>query len=614
MGEQRHPRELPILFLTEMWERFSFYLMIGILPLYLTDTSKGGMGWSAEKRSVVVGTYMGLVYFTPFIGGMIADRLLGCRRTILIGGTLMMCGHLALAWPAEAGLYLGLGLIILGNGAFKPNISTLLGNLYPPGSPLKDTGYNIFYMGINIGAFICNFVAALVRNHFDEYPWQITAGWKLAGWHAAFGTAAIGMFLGLVLFASCYRRLARADQQPTAVGAASGESFGPLLVQCLIPAALLAALGFVVAGGLEKVLPDWLMFLSLHDYPGYPEGLKPLTLAFLLACLPVVVFYLRLWRNVPSAADRGRVAALLVIAIIVIIFWTTYGLNTTALNDWTRDNTVRELTPPVQLITDPIPEFAENAPPEYFFNAAPEAPRPSRQTFEVVSQQKYEELRKADELTPREGHKVPVTQEILDKVYANADPKGPRLEEGKQLKLVNTELFQSINPGLIIIFTPLIVALWHFLRKRGKEPGTPAKMGIGLLLSALAPLIMLGATLVAHDGELKASTLWLFGTYGAVGLGELCLSSMGLSVFNKMSPAAIRASMMGVWFLSTAIGLKISGVFGEVYAEMKTPAEHELFWSVLIAANLGAAAVIFLLLPWLNRQIAGELSEEPHMP
>src|SRR5262249_32670120 len=149
MGEQRHPRELPILFLTEMWERFSFYLMLGILPLYLADRSKGGMGWSDADAAVVVGTYMGLVYFTPFVGGLIAARLRACRRMILFGASLMMCGHLVLAWPTKLGLFLGLTLLILGNGAFKPNISTLLGNLSPPGSPLKDNGYNIFYMGIN---------------------------------------------------------------------------------------------------------------------------------------------------------------------------------------------------------------------------------------------------------------------------------------------------------------------------------------------------------------------------------------------------------------------------------------------------------------------------------
>src|SRR5436309_6897226 len=143
MERERHPPGLIALFTTEMWERFGFYLMVGLLYLYLTDAERGGMGWSGREAAALVGSYMALVYFTPFIGGLIADRLLGCRKTIVIGAVLMMFGEFALVTPTETGLFLGLALLIVGNGAFKPNISTLLGNLYPPGSPLKDAGYNI---------------------------------------------------------------------------------------------------------------------------------------------------------------------------------------------------------------------------------------------------------------------------------------------------------------------------------------------------------------------------------------------------------------------------------------------------------------------------------------
>src|SRR5207245_8793607 len=177
MERERHPKGLYVLFTTEMWERFGFYLLVGILYLYLTDTERGGMGWSGTEAAALVGSYMALVYFTPFIGGLIADRLLGCRRTVLIGAVLMMAGYFCLAFPGRVMLFVALGLIILGNGAFKPNISTLLGNLSPPGSQSRDAGYNIFYMGINIGAFVCNFVAALVRNYFDRNPRSITSGW-----------------------------------------------------------------------------------------------------------------------------------------------------------------------------------------------------------------------------------------------------------------------------------------------------------------------------------------------------------------------------------------------------------------------------------------------------
>ncbi len=158
---KKHPKALPYLFLSEMWERFGFYLMLGILYLYMRDTEKGGLGMDNAQASDVFGTYIALVYLTPFVGGLLADRLLGYRLSITLGGILMGIGYIGLALPGLTSFYISLLLIIIGNGFFKPNISTILGNVYTEEKykPLKDSGYNIFYMGINIGAFICNFFA-----------------------------------------------------------------------------------------------------------------------------------------------------------------------------------------------------------------------------------------------------------------------------------------------------------------------------------------------------------------------------------------------------------------------------------------------------------------------
>jgi POT family proton-dependent oligopeptide transporter len=589
MGQQRHPPQLIILFLTEMWERFSFYLMLGILPLYLSDSQKGGMGWSDETSTVISGTYAGLVYFTPFIGGLIADRLLGARKTILIGAVLMMIGHIVLAVPNQVGLFLGLTFLILGNGAFKPNISTLVGNLYPPGSPLKDAGYNIFYLGINIGAFICNFVAAIVRNIFDASPLHI-GSWEIAGWHAAFATAGVGMFIGLVIFSLNYRRLAHADVDPRAP-TTERASLTPLWVQCLLPAAALGAAAWVLAD---------------PDSVGLPFGalipLKAPTAAFLGACIPVIIFYLNVWRGVRDAEDRGRTAALLVVFGVVVVFWTIFTLNLSALTFWARDNTDRQPNALVRVITDRFEDFAENAPPDYYVNAGPETPRPSRETFEIVSEERYKQLEEAKQLSVVEGRKVYATQRLVDQVYARATPETQVLPPGQHLRLTNTELFQSINPGFIVLLTPLIVALWAQLRQRNLEPSTPAKIGLGLLVTAGSPLIMLIATAVAHDGAMKVSAWWLFGTYFMISVGELCLSPMGLSLVSKMSPPHIQAFMMGGWFLATSFGNKLSGIFGEAYQSW----DHYLFWSVLIASAAGFGLFILALLPWLKRQMATE--------
>jgi proton-dependent oligopeptide transporter, POT family len=182
-----HPRVLMVLFFTEMWERFSYYGMRALLVLYLiAEVSKGGLGWSSLEAGNLYGIYTGLVYVTPLIGGFIADRYLGNRACVFIGGILMALGHGSLAIEAMPFFYTGLGLLIIGNGFFKPNMSSMVGQLYPKGSPLIDSAYTIFYMGINMGAFL----GTLVCGYLGE---------KL-GWHYGFGAAGVGMCLGLIQF------------------------------------------------------------------------------------------------------------------------------------------------------------------------------------------------------------------------------------------------------------------------------------------------------------------------------------------------------------------------------------------------------------------------------
>ncbi|MGL0821329.1 dipeptide/tripeptide permease [Vibrio vulnificus] len=188
-----HPRGLFLLFGTELWERFSYYAMRAILVLYLTDTTiNGGLGWTTKDALDLYGTYTGLVYITPLIGGYLADNYLGQRRSILIGGALMAIGQFTLALPADAlGLgslhtfYLGLALLIAGNGLFKPNISTMVGDLYQEGDNRRDGAFTIFYMGINLGALIAGVVSGSVTTEF--------------GWKAGFVAAGIGMLISLVM-------------------------------------------------------------------------------------------------------------------------------------------------------------------------------------------------------------------------------------------------------------------------------------------------------------------------------------------------------------------------------------------------------------------------------
>ncbi len=188
-----HPPGLYLLFTTEMWERMSFYGMRALLSLYLVDKVKGGLGWTDEDALSLYGTYTGLVYLTPVLGGYLADKFLGQRRSIIIGGILMMIGQFVLSAPGVVALYAGLALLIIGNGFFKPNISTMVGGLYRQGDARRDSAFTIFYMGINIGAFLSSYVCG-------------TIGEKVS-WGAGFASAGVGMALGIVAFVSLANKL-----------------------------------------------------------------------------------------------------------------------------------------------------------------------------------------------------------------------------------------------------------------------------------------------------------------------------------------------------------------------------------------------------------------------
>ena len=177
-----HPKGLYVLFATEMWERFSFYSMLALFTLYLRNPDQG-FGWTAAEATTLYSTYLIFVYFSPLVGGFLADWKLGYRKAVMIGGLFFMAGHGLLSIRSMTAVYAALTCLVIGNGLFKPNVSTMVGNLYPEGSHLKDRAYNIFYMGINVGAFLAPVVMEVVKNKF--------------GYHPAFAVAAFGMVLSV---------------------------------------------------------------------------------------------------------------------------------------------------------------------------------------------------------------------------------------------------------------------------------------------------------------------------------------------------------------------------------------------------------------------------------
>jgi proton-dependent oligopeptide transporter, POT family len=204
----KHPKGLYVLFATEMWERFSFYSMLALFTLYLRNPDEG-FGWTAERATGLYANYLMFVYASPLIGGILADRILGYRRAVMIGGLFFMAGHGLLSFRSIEAVYAALTCLVIGNGLFKPNVSTMVGNLYPEGSHLKDRAYNIFYMGINVGAFLAPVVMEVVKEKF--------------GYHPAFAVAAFGMVISVsVLW--WFRRHVEDTQRKKAERLEAGEA------------------------------------------------------------------------------------------------------------------------------------------------------------------------------------------------------------------------------------------------------------------------------------------------------------------------------------------------------------------------------------------------------
>jgi POT family proton-dependent oligopeptide transporter len=561
MTVSKHPRGLMTLFFTEMWERFGYYLMLGIFTLYMIAPELGkfpGMGMSNMEAADVYGTYLALVYLTPFFGGLLADRYLGYRKSIYFGGTLMGFGYIGLSIPDNMlTFYLSLLLIILGNGMFKPNVSVLLGKLYekPEYEHLKDSGYNIFYMGINVGAFVCNFVAAWLR---------LTYGW---GW--AFAAAGTGMFLGLIWFAYGNWRVPEIKKADKISSKREGDlPFSKILTILFLPAFIAAALGWLIPGNIFGS--------DSND-------------AFLFFCLPVLFFFYKTWSSA-AAHEKAPIAALLSIFGVVIIFWAVFHQNGSALTYWARNNTDRELGSGMGQVINTIANTEEvSTLPRDRQSIGLHGESLGTQTGPSYYFDNYEKEFPVGNL---EGKPADLTNEQWEKVDKSD------LKNHGRLKLWPTELQASINPFFVIILTPLIVAFFSFMRRRRKEPSTPGKIALGMLVSALSWLVMVTAAIVSGNGMEKASVAWLFGVYGVITVGELCLSPMGLSLVSKLAPRRIAALMMGGWFLSTAIGNKLAGVLSGMWDLFEKKSNFFLTNALLTA---GAFLIILMLLPWLKR-------------
>ncbi len=494
---KNHPKGLIILFFTEMWERFGFYTMLAIFVLYLQEN----FGWDTATVTNVYGIFLGAVYFTPVVGGWIADNVLGYRKTIIIGAVTMAVGYVLMAVPTKNPmfLYTALGILAIGNGLFKANISVLVGNLYSHSNgSLKDAGFNIFYMGINIGAFYAPQAAKGIKD-FLMSNYNITLA---EGYNAAFAVAAVGMLVSIVIFTVFRKYYQDADFTSK-----------------------------------EKINTERDIVLTKKQ-------------------------------------EKERVIALMTVFAIVIFFWMSFMQNGAALTLFAKNYTFSKVSNITYVFFDIIGLHAV-----LFVLLGGAA------LFRKKSTRKIKSI--------GSGFFIVGLIVLIYKI-ANFPAENP----------IAPEQFQSFNPMFIVLITPIIVAFFAYLNKKGKEPSSPGKIGIGMLISAASFVIMIFASMglsSVHSlsGGVSSVTVtpyWLMSTYFSLTIAELFLSPMGLSFVSKVAPPKMKGLMMGGWFASTAIGNYLSGFVGRFYQNW----ELWQFFLFLAVASLVSAGLIAIFLKRLR--------------
>jgi len=543
--------------------------------------------------------------------------------------------------------YAGLVLICIGNGLFKPNISAMVGNLYEPGDPRRDAGFNIFYMGINIGASASALLAAPLRN--------------LWSFNLAFTAAGVGLLISVVILTIKWKGLAVADpprtvplavaDPPRTVPGPDDFSMKQMFTTILLPAAVFGVAGYFIGQYLPFVV----------------NTIGPITFAFLVGMLPIVAYFVLLVKRA-TPEEKPGLAALIPVYIAGGAFFMVLHLSGGLMTVFAEHNSDRQ----AEWIPRATDFYAQKAMPSYFSNASPELARPDPetlvivdadaesmfgarilteslvQTFEqspaynvsvldpsgfpdderfltcgvfadtnvslTISKDAHGATTTSVKLSPENasaskrvilgrslgGRDMPVilvTQETFDAVYRLSDETTPTLEPGKYVRLVNAEMITGLlNPVFVVVLTPLVVWFFGMLAMRGRQISTARKIFYGMVITTFSLLVMAFGAYMGQDGAIKTSMMWLVIYYLIITIGELCLSPMGLSLVTKLSPKRLVGLMMGGWFLFVSIGNKLSGFISGL--EPST-----IMFVVLAMAILAVAGFIYVLLPRLDAAI-----------
>ncbi len=581
-----HPAGLFILFFTEMWERFSFYGMRALLVLFLTASIAGdnpGWAWSQEMALSLLGTYALMVYLTPIVGGYLADKHLGYRKAVVIGALLMTLGHASMALETPLFLYIGIAFLIVGNGFFKPNMTSIISTMYEGKEDKKDGAYTIFYMGVNAGAFLgimlCGYVGETI------------------GWSWGFGLAGIFMFLGMLQFVFAQPLFgnigvdpagAEGNQEKLATPTTESDPIldhpttQPILDKrnpfTVVDKALIAL--FVVSA-LIYIINDPLSTIGNIDTFSFTiAGLED---SNFFAVLAGIAFAILLIIRIPrySPIVRDRMIAVVIFSLTTIFFWAAFEQAAGTLPIYTRDFTQRSLEGSGAIIFKIVDLLVTVGPLliiTYVLLAL------FRKTFSRIS---LSNIILAASF-------VIIWGIVIYKVYTQFSSDKAE---------VPITWFGILNSLFIIGFAPLFSKLWE----SKYNPSAAIKYAMGMVLLGIGfAFLAFGASSIQPGAtSAQLSMFWLIAAYLFHTLGELCLSPLGLSYLSKLVPARMIAFMFGVYYLAIAIGNKTAHTFGskiEIIAE--TYGISTFFW-ILTVIPIGLGILVALLNPLLKKLMHG---------
>ncbi len=559
-----HPVGLFVLFFTEMWERFSYYGMKALLILFLVaKIDDQGWGWSRQEAYALYGWYVMLVYFLPMLGGWLADNKWGHVKTVIIGASVIATGHVALALsdlPLDMDLkfvfYIGLFLLVLGTGLFKPNMSSIVGKMYSPQSEKKDGAYTIFYMGVNSGAFIGTLLVGWIGETFS--------------WSWGFGLAGIFMLFGLLQFYFARNIFGKEASQPKPKTVDLTEDEKARNVPWLQKDLLLAGIGgsFVllwVIDGIYSVITRGTHFLTsnLFSFQLFDKIIEVdmWTLFFLLSLLVFIILGIsRLQRF--ETVEKGRMKVVFLIAFFVIFFWASFEQAGTTMNIFARDYTARTLYGNWGLIYKIV---------DFIISIAPMLVL----TWVIVKLGKAILKKYPLTILFTSLSFLIIWALVVYRVYGKMSADVP---------LVDTTWFQILNPVFIISLAPLYSMFW----KKFKFSG-PQKFFIGFsFLAAGFGMLAFGSMGITPGAQTaKVSMFWLVAAYFFHTMGELAISPVGLSYVSKLAPMRMLGFLFGIWYVFTGLANKLAGIMAE--------------YSDRIADKVGLSGffLIFTIVPFL---------------